>query len=390
MIAWREHWFDFDDATYLNSASEGVMPRVAIQAAGLAVDAKTFPHRVTQSSFFEVTDRLRASIANLIGGRPDEVALTTGASAGTAILAHSLPWEAGDEVITSTGEFPLQYTTWAPLAERQGVTLRAVSPSSRFLSADDLIAALSPRTRLVSVSLVRFDDGSMLEASKVARACHAQGVWLSLDVSQCCGAVPLDVAQLGADFMTAAGYKWLLSPYGTGFFWCQLKHLETLRPGPFYWMATTGAGDFSALHFADPKPAPTASRWDAPEWSGAFNLNLAAMTAAVAFVDGIGPATVKAHNDRLIDRLFARLPQDLVELASPTDAAHRGPYGCFKAHTPEATKRLFEALGHEQVVVSLREGNIRVSPHLFNTEQDIDRLVEVVEARLDWQGISGR
>ena len=104
--------------------------------------------------------------------------------------------------------------------------------------------------------------------------------------------------------MTAAGYKWLLSPYGTGFFWCQLKHLETLRPGPFYWMAT-----------------------------------------AVAFVDGIGPATVKAHNDRLINRLFARLPQDLVELASPTDAAHRGPYGCFRAHTPEATKRLFEALG---------------------------------------------
>ena len=113
-----------------------------------------------------MTDRLRASIANLIGGRPDEVALTTGASAGTAILAHGLPWEAGDEVITSTGEFPLQYTTWAPLAERQGVTLRAVSPSGRFLSADDLIAALSPRTRLVSVSLVRFDDGSMLDASK--------------------------------------------------------------------------------------------------------------------------------------------------------------------------------------------------------------------------------
>ena len=81
---------------------------------------------------------------------------------------------------------------------------------------------------------------------------------------------------------------------------------------------------------------------------------------------------MKAHNDRLIDRLFARLPQDLVELASPTDAAHRGPYGCFRAHTPEATKRLFEALGHEQVVVSLREGNIRVSPLLVQHGADID------------------
>ena len=390
MIPWREHWFDFEDATYLNTAAEGLMPRAAIQAAQQAVDAKTFPHRVVPAPFFEVPDRLRASIAKLIGGRADEVALTTGASAGAAILAYGLPWKSGDEVITATGEFPLQYTTWSPLTERQGVTLRAVSPSGRFLSADDLVAALTPRTRLVSVSLVRFDDGSMLDASKLARACHDQGALLCLDISQCCGSVPIDADQLGADFMTAAGYKWLLSPYGTGFFWCRQTHFQTLRPGPFYWTAIEGAGDFSSLSFSDPKPSPTASRWDAPESSGAFNLNLAAMAAAVAFVEGIGPATVKAHNDRLIDRLFARLPPDLVEIASPADADRRGPYGCFRAHTPEGTKRLFDALDRERIIVSLRQGNIRVSPYLFNTEADIDRLAEAVEARVDWQEIGAR
>src|SRR5687768_5196915 len=260
MNDWGAHWFDFADAVYLNTSAEGLMPRAAIQAAQQAVDAKTFPHRVSQTSFFDVPNRLRASIAHLIGGRAEEVALTTGASAGTAILAHGLPWKPDDEVITSTGEFPLQYTTWVPLAEREKVTLHVVSPSGRFLSADDLIAALSPRTRLVSVSLVRFDDGSMLDASKLARACHAQGVWLALDISQCCGAVPIDVVELDADFVTSAGYKWLLSPYGTGFFWCTLKHLETLRPGPFAWMAIDGAGDFSSLRFEDPKPSRTASR----------------------------------------------------------------------------------------------------------------------------------
>ena len=84
------------------------------------MDAKTFPHRVTPASFFEVPDRLRASIANLIGGRPEEVALTTGASAGTAILAYGLPWNAGDEVITASGEFPLQYTTWGAAGRTGG------------------------------------------------------------------------------------------------------------------------------------------------------------------------------------------------------------------------------------------------------------------------------
>ena len=383
MDDWRVHWHEFDDAVYLNAAAEGPMPRVAVEAARRAVEAKMFPHRVPPSAYFEVPDRLRASIASLIGGRSEEVALTTGASGGTAILAHGLPWKPGDEVITASGEFPLQYTTWSPLAEREGVTLRAVSPSGAFLSANDLIAALSPRTRLVSVSLVRFDDASMLDAAPLAAACHAQGTLLALDVSQCCGAVPIDVAGLGADFLTAAGYKWLLSPYGTGFFWCRIDHLQTLRPGPFYWMATEGAGDLSALNFANPKPAARASRWDTPEWAGAWNVHLAAMAAAVGFVESVGPAVVKAHNDRLIDRMFERLPLDTVQLASPRDGSRRGPYGCFKARSPERTKSLYEALARERVIVSLREGNIRVSPYLFNTEADIDRLVDVVcaEAR---------
>jgi cysteine desulfurase/selenocysteine lyase len=373
-------WFEFDDAVYLNTSAEGLMPRPAIQAAQAAVEAKTFPHRVPASSMFELPDRLRASIAKLIGGQADEIALTTGASAGTAILAYNLPWKTGDEVITPAGEFPLQYTTWGPLAAREGVTLRVVKPSGPFLSADDLIGALSSRTRLVSVSLVRFDDGSLLDAARLAAACHAQGTLLSLDVSQCCGGMPLDVARLGADFLTAAGYKWLLSPYGTGFFWCRGEHLDLLRPGPFYWMATEGAGDFSALRFADPTPAARASRWDTPEWAGAWNVHLAAMAAAVAFVEEVGPAVVKAHNDGLIDRMFERLPEDLVRPASPREALARGPYGCFRADSVERTKAVYDALTRERVLVSLREGNIRVSPHLFNTEAHIDRLVEVVTA----------
>jgi selenocysteine lyase/cysteine desulfurase len=381
MDDWRTHWHGFDDAVYLNTAAEGLMPRVAVEAARQAVDAKTFPHRVAPSTLFEVPDRLRASIASLIGGRPEEVALTTGASGGTAILAHGLSWKAGDEVITASGEFPLQFTTWSPLAEREGVTLLTVSPSGEFLSAHDLIAALSPRTRLVSVSLVRFDDGSMLDAVPLAAACHAQGTLLCLDVSQCCGAMPIDVARLGADFLTAAGYKWLLSPYGTGFFWCRQDRFDTLRPGPFYWMATEGAGDFSALNFANPTPVAGASRWDTPEWAGAWNVHLAAMAAAVGFVESIGPAAIKVHNDRLIDRMFERLPLDVVQVASPLDGASRGPYGCFRARTPERTRTIFDTLSRAGVIVSLREGNIRVSPHLYNTDDHVDRLIELVEAQ---------
>ncbi len=375
---WRQEWFEIEDATYLNLAGQAPLPRVSIRAAQASLEAKKFPHHMADSTFFEVPNRVRSSVAKLIGGKAEEVALTSGATAGVAAVAYGLAWKPEDEVITAKGEFPLQYTAWKPMEEREGLKLKIVAPRERFLSADDLIAAMTPRTRLVSVSLVRYDDGAMLDAPCIAAACHAQGALLLLDVSQCCGAMPLDVRQLGADFLVCAGYKWLLCPYGTGFFWIKQEHFPSVRPGPFTWMAVEGADNFAALNFEDPKPLPSAKRWDSPEWASYFNFNLAAMEASIDFVLRAGPERVATHNRKLIELLYERLPKDRCVPASPLDAAQRGPYGCFAARSREKTAELYQQLRKENVIVSLREGNIRVSPHLYNTERDIDRLISVV------------
>jgi selenocysteine lyase/cysteine desulfurase len=375
---WRQEWFEFEDATYLNLAGQSPLPRVSVRAVQAALEAKKFPHHKTDATYFEVPNRIRESIAKLIGARPEEIALTSGASAGVAAVAHALKWQPGDEVITAKGEFPLQYTAWKPMEEREGLKLKIVAPRGRFLTADDLIAAMTPRTRMVSVSLVRYDDGSLLDAPRMAAACHAQEALLLLDVSQCCGALPMDVHQLGADFLVCAGYKWLLGPFGTGFFWIKSEHIATARPAPFYWMAIAGSHNFSELNFDDPRPAPNAKRWDAPEWASYFNFNLAAMDTSVELVSRMGPERVAAHNRNLIDFLFERLPKDRCVPASPLDAAQRGPYGCFAARSREKTTELYQRLRKENVIVSLREGNIRVSPHLYNTDRDIDRLISVI------------
>lgn len=377
-IDWRQEWFEFEDATYLNLAGQSPLPRVSIRAVQAALEAKKFPHHQTDATYFEVPNRIRENIAKLIGGRAEEIALTSGASAGAAAVAHALKWQPGDEVILAKGEFPLQYTTWKPMEEREGIKVKIVAPQGRFIGADDLVAAMTPRTRVVSVSLVRYDDGSLLDAPRVAQACHKQGALLLLDVSQCCGAMPMDVHKLDADFLICAGYKWLLSPFGTGFFWMKSEHLGTVRPGPFYWMAVKGADNFSALNFDDPKPAPSAKRWDAPEWASYFNFNLAAMDTSLDLVSRMGAESVSTHNRRLIDFMFERLPKDRCIAASPLEASERGPYGCFSARTREKTTELYQRLRKENVIVSLREGNIRVSPHLYNTERDIDRLISVI------------
>jgi selenocysteine lyase/cysteine desulfurase len=375
---WRQEWFEIEDATYLNLASESPMPKVSLRAVDAALEAKKNPHHKPDATFFEVPNRTRESIAKLIGGKPDEVALTSGASAGVAAVAYALTWKPGDEVITAKGEFPLQVATWRPMEEREGLKLKIVSPRERFITADDLIAAMTPRTRLVSVSLVRYDDGSLLDAARVADACHQQGALLLLDASQACGAMPMDVKQLGADFIVSAGYKWLLGPFGTGFFWTKSEHLKIIRPGPFYWLAMMGSDNFSALNLAAPKPAANAKRWDAPESASYFNFNLVAMDTSVDFVLRMGPDLVSAHNRKLIELMFERLPKDRFVPASPLDPARRGAYGCFAARSPEKTAEFYHRLRKENVIVSLREGNIRVSPHLYNTERDIDRLISVV------------
>jgi cysteine desulfurase / selenocysteine lyase len=375
---WREEWFEFENATYLNVAGNGPMPKVSLRAAQAAIEWKKFPQRVPDEAYFNVPNRIRASIAELIGAKADEIALTTGASTGMAAVAYGLSWKSGDEVITAKGEFPLQYTTWRPMEQRDGLTLKVVAPSERFITAEDLIAALSPKTRLVSVSLTRFDDGSMVDAAKLAAACHAQGTLLLLDASQCCGAIPMKVDELGADFIVCAGYKWLLSPYGTGFFWARSEHAAKMRPGPFYWTAAEGASHFGSLVFSQPKMAAGARRWDAAETASYFNLS--AMAVSLEFVLRMKPETVAIHNRALMELMFERLPKDRCVPTSPLDAARRGPYACFAGRTPEKTSELYKKLQAENVFVSLREGNLRVSPHVFNTERDIDRLIAVVTA----------
>ena len=379
-IDWRKEWFEIEDATYLNTAAHAVMPRVSLHAAQTSIEANKFPHRIYDAVFFEAPKRIRASLAAMIGAKAEEIALTTGASTGVAAVSNLLAWKPGDEVITAKGEFPLQYATWKPMERREGVKLRIVAPRDRFITADDLIAAMTPRTRVVSVSHVRFDDGSLLDAACVAAACHAQGALFVLDVSQSCGVVPMDVQQLGADFLVCAGYKWLLGPYGTGFFWVKSEHLDGMRPGPFYWTAQGMQDNFFALNFVDPEPSRSAKLWDAAEAATYFNFNLTVMDASVNFVSRFGPALVLEHNRKLIEFLFEHLPKDCIP-ASPLDSTQRGPYGCFTASTAEKTAALYQKLQKANVIVSMREGRIRVSPHLFNSERDMDRLISVVTAR---------
>src|SRR5580704_16245687 len=375
-IDWKNEWFPIEDATYLNFAAHAAIPRVALNAVQASVAAKRRPHIVDDQSFFSVARSLRQSLATLIGASQDDIALTSGAGAGLATIAYALKWSAGDEVIIAGGEFPAHYATWKPMEAREGIKVRITHPRDQFIQSGDLIAAMTPRTRVISVSHVRFDDGSMLDASSLAAACKRNGTLLVLDVSQSCGAIPMDVSSLGADFIVCAGYKYLLSPWGTGFLWAKPENADSLRPGPYNWVSQ-GVESFARLNYVDPEPAPTLSRWDSSEAASIYNFNLTVMEASAKFVLEAGPSLIRDHNQALIDYFFERLPEGY-RLASPRQASQRGVFGCIEARTRGDTEFLYQMLREERFVVALREGKIRVAPHLLNSTHDIDRLLVVM------------
>jgi len=373
---YRREFADFEGVAYLNAANQGPLPLAAVRAAQAALEWKKLPYLLTEDIYFDLPNRVREKISRLIGSEPDEIALTTGASGGLSAVAAGLEFQPGDEVVVARGEFPAHFAACLPYQNAGRVQIRVIQPRARFMAADDFIEHIGPRTRLVCASLVRFDDASLLDAARVAEACHAKGAALLLDLSQCAGAMPMRMRDLGADFAVCAGYKWLLSPYGTGFFWIAREWIPRLQLGPCYWQALEGAENFSTLPLDAPKISPGARRWDTAETANFTNL--AAMEASLDFILGAGVETIARHNANLIQEIVERLPRDRCVLASPAEAERRGPFVCVAARKSEETRKMLERLREEKIYVALRENALRISPHLYNTHEDVERLIRVL------------
>jgi cysteine desulfurase/selenocysteine lyase len=375
---YRKYFADFENVTYLNVAYHGPLPLASARAGREALEWKTQPYRLPDSIHFDLPDRIRGKIAQIIGASGDEIAVTTGASSGLASVATSFDWKPGDEVLVGRGEFPAHFSTWLPYDRAGKLRMRVIAPRDRFITADDYIENIGPKTRLVSASLVRFDNAARLDAVRVAEACHAAGAMLLLDLSQCVGGMPISIRELGADFAVSSGYKWLLGPYGTGFFWVAREAAERLPLGPLYFMALEGARNFHTLPLDNLRAVPGAPRWDSPE--PASFTNLAAFEASLDFVLQVGVNCIAQYIGTLVREIIRRLPPGRFTLASPEQSERRGPSICVAARTSEETANCFGRLQEAQVMVSLRENALRIAPHLYNTQDHISRLIDVLAA----------
>jgi selenocysteine lyase/cysteine desulfurase len=230
------------------------------------------------------------------------------------------------------------------------------------------MAALDqPRVRAVVLSWVSFATGYKIDVARIGKACRERGIWFILDSIQGVGSIPLDVRAVDVDVIACGGQKWLLSPWGSGFVWVRPELAQTLRPVDVSWMSTRYSDDFTRLTDYDFTYRDDARRFEVITLP---YQDFGGMTAALDLFLEVGLDRVYAQIDHLTTRIVrATLGTPGLRLVTPAERAHRGGIVAVAPRDPVAASARLTAAG---VTHSLREKAIRLSPHFYNTDDEID------------------
>jgi selenocysteine lyase/cysteine desulfurase len=316
-------------------------------------------------------EEVRRRAALLLGADPLDVAFVKNTSEGIGLVAEGLPWRAGDNVVTAEDEYPANLYPWMNLAGR-GVELRRVPGRDGRILIDELRAAIDGRTRLVSLSFVEYASGFRNDLDAVGSMCRERGVLFFVDAIQGLGVLPLDVRRTPVDFLAADGHKWLLGPEGAGLFWIRHELVERLHPVGVGWNSVLDSRDFGRVEF---RLKPHAGRWE----SGSLNVGgILALGASLELLFAAGIEAIAERVLHLTDYLCERAARAGVAVYSSRRPGEKS--GIVSLAVPGDVRGLVRRCRDAGIVVNHRAGRLRVSPHAYNTADELDRLVALLGA----------
>jgi cysteine desulfurase / selenocysteine lyase len=367
-------WAANGEAIFLNHASTGPRPERARVRADDFNRRRTKPWEIPAELQFGTLARGRELCAPLVGASTSEIALMVNTSYGLNVAARVLPFSPGDVVITSDREFPSNIYPWMALERSRGVTLRVIPCAGRIPDEERILRELDdPKVKGVVLSWVSFESGYRMDLATLGAACRERGIWFIVDAIQAVGAAPIDVRACQIDILACGAQKWLLSPWGTGFVYVREELARTLEPVEVSWMSTRGSDDFSRLIEYDFTYRDSARRFEVITLP---YQDFAGMNASLELMHEVGLdavyARVRAHADRIVEWACSRGDVTLVTPAARGKRA--GVIAVIPPDAPAASRRLSEA----GVIHSLREGAIRLSPHFYNTAEEIDRALALL------------
>ncbi len=358
---------------YLNHAAVAAPPQPVVEAMTRYLTERGLSGTGALLDWNGQMEGIRQLSARFVGGYHDEIVFTGSVSHGLNIVAAGLDWHPRENVICAETEFPANVYPWTNL-QRRGVEVRFAPARGGRILVDDVMALMDSQTRLVAISFVEFGTGFRNDLDALCAVCHERRVYLCVDGIQGLGALQFSVEDTPVDFMATHAAKWMLGPIGAGFLYVRRELLSRLDPVMAGWRSVVDRDDYYRY---DSPLRESGERFE----PGSLNVaGLLGMAAALELLLSVGLATIEERILALTDYLIGGLEARGCQITSPI--AHRRERSgivCFR-HPGMAPDKLAERLQAADVVVSLRGDVIRVSPHFYNTEADLDRLLDVLPA----------
>jgi selenocysteine lyase/cysteine desulfurase len=367
-------WMADEPTIYLNAASVGPMPQVAVDTADTWSARRARPHTIAFEDLLDSAATARRQFAALVGAEPQEIALMPNTTYGLNLAARALPLRPG-VILAFDGEFPSCVYPFQALGSR-GVELELIPRVNGLPDEETLVRAIMQRDDVVAVvvSWTQFATGYVADLARIGQACRSRGVFFIVDGIQGCGVRPIDLHALPVDIFASGAQKWQLGPWGTGFVYVRRDLVTALQPLDVGWACMKSTTDYTRLTDYEFDFFDDARRFEVVTL--AYH-DFAVTNASTALLLELGVANVAAHIEQLTARIvdWAQSRSD-VRLVTPADLRRRAGIVSF---APIELDAMAARLTAAHVSHTVREGAIRLSPHVYNTIEEIDAVIGVLE-----------
>ncbi len=321
--------------------------------------------------FYAHAEKVRQQAAQLINANADEVTFIKNTSEGLSMVANGLAWNNGDNIVTTNVEFPANLYPWQNL-ESRGVKVRTVLEEAGRIPIESIMESIDGRTRIVSISSVQFASGYRTDLATLGEYCVSRGVFLCVDAIQSLGAMPIDVKGMHIDFLAADAHKWLLGPEGIGIFYVSKEIQGHLKPSCVGWMSVKDHNNFDHYNF---EYNDSIRRFD----SGSYNLaGIYALGGSLELILEIGVDKICQRILMLTDRLVDGIRDKGYRIFSSRIRAESSGIVAFSSDVHDHDQLQRHLQSEHRLVLAVRKGKLRASPHFYTTEKEIDQLITLL------------
>jgi cysteine desulfurase / selenocysteine lyase len=361
-------------AVYLNHAAVSPPPITTIKAVEAQLKDVHENGSLNFHSWLAVKERARELLAECLGARREQVAFVRNTSDALSTVANGLEWKRGDNLVTFSREFPSNIYPWLRVRDEFGVEVRMCEEREGRIDLNEFIGLVDQNTRLVAISHVQFASGFRADLERLGRVAREHDALFVVDVIQSLGVVPIDVGAEFVDVAAGAGHKWLLSPEGVGYLFLSDRARERIKPTLVGWVSVPNPEDY--LNFEQGWNRG-ALAWETGTGPAAL---IHGFKASLDLLNECGVARIERHLEELTDYLCERVREKPYEIVSSRVPAEKSQIVCIRHAGGASVGRLsalalYARLKQENIITAPRGDRLRIAPHLYNTVEDIDRLL---------------